>query len=259
VGLKRWLGIRGQEDFAKTATDIYGQRVGGLKVDRGEDYSLVRYERSDGFDYEAYKSIQIAANKGKIDRVSVSRENVAFLCRHLQSSGVTVNSVLCHGTRNAAEQGFFKTVLPHAEILGTEISDAADQYPMTIRWDFHEVKPEWIGRYDLVFSNSWDHSYNPQKLFRAWLSCVAPGGALVVEWAEFNTPDRGVHKWFAFFAPLRALMPTTVTDPFRATLEGLIRVLREQSAGGEFVEPTVLEGLPDRQSGQRLVIVRRKS
>ena len=73
-----------------------------------------------------------------------------------------------------------------ADVLGTEISETATQFPMTIQWDFHEVKPEWLSAFDIVFSNSWDHSYDPRLAFSRWLSCVAKGGALVLEWSKVH-------------------------------------------------------------------------
>ncbi|MEJ0015745.1 MAG: hypothetical protein WDN25_04115 [Acetobacteraceae bacterium] len=50
-------------------------------------------------------------------------------------------------------------------MLGTEISDTATQSSTTIQWDFHEVKPEWLNSVDFIYSVSWDHRYDPVKLF----------------------------------------------------------------------------------------------
>ena len=66
-------------------------------------------------------------------------------------------------------------------MIGTEISDTAEQFPNTIQWDFHDVKPEWIDATDFIYSNSLDHSYDPEKCLNAWMSCVTPRGVCILE------------------------------------------------------------------------------
>src|SRR5204862_6070360 len=123
--------------------------------------------------------------KGKIENIFARGEDIRFLCLKLEEMVSPINFVLCHGTRNGGEQKFFLSSLSKpATILGTEISDNAAEFPMTIEWDFHEVKPEWIGAADIIYSNSWDHSYDPRKLFSAWLSCLRLGGVMVLEWSR---------------------------------------------------------------------------
>lgn len=116
------------------------------------------------------------------------------LIASLAKAGLRPKSVLCHVTRNGAEQQFFRERLPKAEIIGTEISDTATQFPMAIQWDFHEVRLEWRSAFVLVFSNSWDHTYDPDKLFPTWLSCVAGNGALVLEWSTIYLERRQVRS-----------------------------------------------------------------
>lgn len=225
-----------QKPFEREAADLYRRKLGGLKVEHGEGFDLVRF---DG-DYDTYKTVQTIANKAKIDWRSVAPENIAYLCDRLIAAGVTLGHVLCHGTRNAAEQTFFRAKLPNAEIIGTEISDTAAQFPMTIQWDFHEVKPEWRGAFNLVFSNSWDHTYDPHKLFPAWLSCVAPNGALVLEWSTIHGETH-----------------VDAVDPFRASLEGLIGLVSSHSAPLGFATPEIWRDLPKNERGKCLVVVRR--
>lgn len=198
------------------AERIYREKIGDKRVESGDGFDLVKFEG----DYETYKEIQTAANKAKINWRSVHQPNIEWLCDRLAESGNKLNRILCHGTRNGAEQSYFRAKLPDAEIIGTEISDTATQFPMTIQWDFHEVKPEWLGAIDVVFSNSWDHSYQPQKLFPAWLSCVAPGGAMVLEWSERHAKN-----------------DATAIDPFRAELPALMKFVT--GFAGNFLPPEV--------------------
>lgn len=87
MGLKRWLGLRQLPPFAEQAKALYEQRVGKLKIEQGEDYSLVRYGAGGNFDYEVYIKIQEAANKEKISHVSVKSANIEFICSTLAPKG----------------------------------------------------------------------------------------------------------------------------------------------------------------------------
>jgi hypothetical protein len=44
-----------------------------------------------------------------------------------------------------------------------------------------EVKPEWVGAVDFIYSNSFDHTYDPQKCLDAWVSCLTRCGVCVIE------------------------------------------------------------------------------
>ncbi len=144
-------------------------------------YTLYRYLRKDGsFDYEKYKQIQTEGNKRKADRVWVIEENIAFLSRYIERIVGAPKFGLCHGTRRGVEQSWFKKYL-NCEVLGTEISDTANQFPNTIQWDFHEVKPEWMAAADFIYSNAFDHSYDPERCLTAWMSCLRQGGICILE------------------------------------------------------------------------------
>jgi len=151
-------------------------------------YTLHTYQRADGtFDYEKYKRIQIEGNIRKEDRVWVIEENIAFLSRYIERVVGPPSFGLCHGTRRGLEQAWFKKYL-NCHVLGTEISDTAGQYPDTIQWDFHEVKPEWAGAVDFIYSNAFDHSYDPEKCLDAWMSCLKRGGICILEHSSSHTP-----------------------------------------------------------------------
>lgn len=219
---------------------LYNERVGRKRIDRNDAYRVTSYESGGRFDYELYKKIQTLGNRGKIERVFASKDNIAFLCRELEKMIPRVEFVLCHGTRNAAEQKFFQSALSApATIIGTEISDTAAQFPMTIEWDFHDVKPEWIDAVDIVYSNSFDHSYDPNKLFAAWLSCLRLHGVMALEWSRAHA------------------MNPTILDPFNIGLEALQKLLETFCADGKFRLLPPLAGLPDRKLEQTFVLVQR--
>lgn len=129
--------------------------------------------------YEKYVEAQTKANIKKIRAVWVRKSTIS----QIVNDNFATSSVLCHGTRNAAEQKYFKDILPAAEIIGTEISNTASEFPMTVQHDFHEPKKEWLNKFDVVYSNSFDHSYDPEKCIDTWKNQLSDNGSLYIEWA----------------------------------------------------------------------------
>ena len=127
--------------------------------------------------YEDYVEAQTEANVRKLNLVWVNSQTIDIVHNH----NPFASTILCHGTRNAAEQKLFKEKYPAAEILGTEISYTATKFPMTIQLDFHEQKPEWIGKWDIIYSNSFDHSYDPVKCMSTWADQLSNKGSLCIE------------------------------------------------------------------------------
>ena len=152
-----------------------------------QGFVLNQYLRPDGgFDYARYKAVQTAGNRRKIDQVFATETNIDMLAAYLRRKLARVDKGLCHGTRRGVEQAWFAERLPGCEVWGTEISDTADQFPNTIQWDFHEVKPEWLGAKDFIYSNSLDHAYDPEKALNAWMSCLRPGGLALLEHTDLH-------------------------------------------------------------------------
>jgi hypothetical protein len=73
------------------------------------------------------------------------------------------------------------------EVIGTDIAPTATEFPNVIQWDFHDVKPEWIRKVDFIYSNSWDHSYDPERLFKTWMDCLSPRGRLFIAWTPAHS------------------------------------------------------------------------
>jgi hypothetical protein len=153
----------------------------------GAEFVLYRYLKPDGsFDYEKYRAIQERGNKEKIDWVWVVEENIAFLADYIQKHLQGVQFGICHGTRRGKEQEWFRKYLG-CEVIGTELSETATSFPNTIQWDFHKVKPEWLNSVDFIYSNSFDHSYDPEQCLNTWMSCLKKGGFCILEHTSFHT------------------------------------------------------------------------
>jgi len=102
-------------------------------------------------------------------------KNIEFLSRYIRNLIVSPIFGICHGTRRGKEQEWYAKYLD-CNVIGTEISDTAEQFPNTIQWDFHMVKPEWRNSVDFIYSNSFDHSYNPEEGLTSWMSCLKREG-----------------------------------------------------------------------------------
>ncbi|SCX20321.1 hypothetical protein DSM25558_2722 [Agrobacterium sp. DSM 25558] len=140
------------------------------------------------FDYERYKAVQIKGNTENTHLQWVNEDTIRYIASYIKSILGEPQFGLCHGTRRGLEQKVFAETLG-CDVLGTEISPTAADFPLTIQWDFHEVKPEWLQKVDFIYSNSWDHSYDPNKLFSAWFSCLRPEGLCILEHTQFHTAD----------------------------------------------------------------------
>jgi hypothetical protein len=187
----------------KTCLGRFGYQIS--KVPTGYDdsrgYTLYRYVTKDGtFDYESYRQVQVDGNRKKLDDVWVREENIEFLAQYIRNRVGTPRFGLCHGTRRGLEQAWFSKRLT-CQVLGTDIADTAEQFPNTIQWDFHNVKQEWLGAADFIYSNAFDHSYDPEKCLNAWMSCVRPGGLCILEHSSAHGPSG-----------------TSLLDPFGADL-----------------------------------------
>ena len=167
-----------------------------------EKFVLFEYWDNEGkFDYEKYRNIQIEGNHQKINKVWVIRENIDFLSDYLRKNLQDVSRGICHGTRRGYEQLWFRENL-ECDVIGTEISDTASQFPYTIQWDFHDIKSEWIEAFDFIYSNSLDHSYNPQMCIQNWMKCLNKNGICIIEHTSLHSPEGA-----------------TLLDPFGATIE----------------------------------------
>ena len=132
-------------------------------------------------DYDEYVEIQTDANKRKLKR-NHSFVSKATITTIKQLHGHASN-ILCHGTRGGKEQKYFTLCYPDAYVIGSEISDNATDYLNTIQHDFHIVKEEWLNKFDIIYSHSWDHSYDPDLSLSTWRDQLNEHGSIYLEHA----------------------------------------------------------------------------
>lgn len=158
--------------------------------------------------YEEYVKVQTEINKNKLGWVYVKPRVIQRIAEEVKFAG----SVLCHGTRNGAEQKMFQGHWPQAKVLGTEISDTAEQFPHTVQWDMQEPKKEWIGSWDVVYTNAFDHCIYPDKALMTWKDQLSNNGTLFLEYSE----RQSVYQ---------------ASDPLDATLAEVKEMIRQAGFG----------------------------
>lgn len=184
-----------------------------------------RFVQADGsFDYAKYRNVQEEGNKRKLTSQWVDEATIKYLAKYVVAYTHKPSFGICHGTRRGAEQKWFAENIPGCHVIGTEISSTATQFPNTVQWDFHDENPDWVGKASFVYSNSWDHSYDPLLMFGVWSRQLTQDGMLIIE-----------HT--------RQHIGTTELDPFGATLDEL-KAIAVEAAGPEFEVVDVLTDAP---------------
>lgn len=140
--------------------------------------------------YEEYVQIQSKVNRRKLGRIWITDDELACIGEFLRGRLKDMSFGICHGVRNGYEVHRFRRILG-IEVIGTEISDSAAQFEHVIQWDFHDVKVAWLNKADFVYSNSWDHSFDPDRMLNSWMQCLKPDGKCLLEWTT-DHGERGV-------------------------------------------------------------------
>lgn len=132
--------------------------------------------------YEEYVSAQTEATKRKINKQNCVENEIVFVSSLIKKEIPNASFGLCHGTRRGLEQEIFIREL-EIDVLGTDICESASQFPNTIVWDFNKAKDEWLNSVDFIYSNSFDHAFDPEKCLKAWMSCIKKEtGICILHW-----------------------------------------------------------------------------
>lgn len=133
-------------------------------------------------DYDEYIKSQKETTKNKYGKLVYVRKEVVNGI-YLALKDEKVESILCHGTRSGEEQKMFKEFF-NCYVWGSELSKKASSADMTTIWDFNKVNPEWIGKFDIVYSNALDHSITPIETLKVWRDQLSENGRLLIEWTD---------------------------------------------------------------------------
>ena len=178
-------------EFVKAITLVLKQ----LDLDVVPKKRLVDYYLYEYKSYEQYRDSQIYYNKKKIDWVWADEETLKRVAKIVEVSQKSVENQtykiqgVCHGSRNGFEQSFLSKIIPNSNIIGTDISDTAKNFENSIQWDFHDENPEWLRKFDFVYSNSLDQSWKPKHALCTWLNQIKSGGIVIIEHTRYHGPE----------------------------------------------------------------------
>lgn len=108
-------------------------------------------------DYDHYVEQQTLANVKKLNRCWATRDMTSTFAKHYRKFRKDPATILCHGSRNGMEVRWFGEEFPEALVLGTDISYTATKFPNQVQWDMQKENPDWIGKWDMIYTNSLDH------------------------------------------------------------------------------------------------------
>lgn len=152
---------------------------GGTKIVRRNRESLVYLHSYEG-GYDEYRETQIFHNRRKIDKVWADEGTLGAIADDIRTHLGAFVRGCCHGARNGFEVKWLADRLG-ADVIGTDISETADQFQNMVVWDFHDENPDWNGAFDFVYTNSLDQAMQPDKALAAWARQLRPGGRIYIE------------------------------------------------------------------------------
>ena len=126
---------------------------------------------------------------------------------------------LCHGVRSGQENKWLGELL-NCKVIGTEIGDKFGFPEITIQWDMHDIKEEWIDSCDVIYSNSFDHTYDPIHCLSQWSKTLNPKTGIIVLQYASNSHHIPRHIESKTYSP---------GDPFNAPEELLIDMVNNHT------------------------------
>jgi hypothetical protein len=150
----------------------------GLRVIKAYHAEMVYQHRYVG-GYEQYRNVQIHHNKRKLQNVWADDTTLARIAADLKANGLGSTGI-CHGARNGHEVEWFRRTLG-GEIIGTDISETASQFPNMQVWDFQDENPDWASKFDFVYTNSLDQAMEPERALSAWVKQLTRNGRIYIE------------------------------------------------------------------------------
>lgn len=141
-------------------------------------------------DYSEYRDMQIEANLRKINNGT----NWVTYSEVLTVSGILqvlfdepIKNGICHGVRNNWESELFAKIL-NCKVIGTDISPESFKHGAVV-WDFHDTNEEWINMFDFLYTNSFDHCYDPPKASDTFMEQIREGGICIVQWTKYDMKE----------------------------------------------------------------------
>ncbi len=147
-------------------------------VKRNKEKLIYLHEYAGG--YDEYRDSQIFHNRRKIDKIWADEGTLGVIADSIKSTLGEVRNGCCHGARNGFEVEWLADRLK-ADVIGTDISDTATQFKNMVVWDFHTENPDWIGKFDFIYTNSLDQAMKPDVALATWAGQLRRSGRIYIE------------------------------------------------------------------------------
>jgi len=114
--------------------------------------------------------------------------------------------MICLGARNNFERdafkSFFTTIGHNINVYSLDIADDAD---VDYYYDFEKLPEHWEDRFDIIYTNAADHSFDFHKCLKEWSRILKDDGLLILGIADQDMLDDEIEG--------EQLEVTGVTDP----------------------------------------------
>ena len=204
-------------------------RISGYILKKDAPYIYLKEYSS----YEEYASIQKVTNIRKLDKVWADDYTLSLVAQKAQKNIATSSNIpikgICHGSRNGYEVNKLNEFIDNGNIIGTDISDTAKQFPNLFVWDFHDINPKWVENFDFVYTNSLDQAWKPFSAIETWLGQLKKGGLIFIEHSATHHGVDGVTAYDPFGA-LPEFMPYVISEKFGHSVSiEIIRAKKENN------------------------------
>lgn len=139
-------------------------------------------------DYQKYLDAQLKKVKRRGFGPFFCQETIDSICDWMNARGLSPKAGLCHGARCGRECDAFLKHFPAATVIGTDIKPKSGRtanvktISQVVHHDFMQINADWVHRHDFVYTNSFDHVYDPVAALNVWLDQLTDDGHLFVQW-----------------------------------------------------------------------------
>lgn len=114
----------------------------------------------------------------------------------------------CMGIRSGAEYFEFKKYLPKSIVYGVDIADKVIGVGDNCYcYDFNYLPDGWVEKFDLLFSNSLDHSFKIEETLEEWRRVTKKGGFILIQFSRSPRKPTFVDRYSFDLEDIPALFP----------------------------------------------------
>tara|TARA_Y100000034_G_scaffold132094_1_gene194271 strand:+ start:704 stop:1291 length:588 start_codon:yes stop_codon:yes gene_type:complete len=150
---------------------------------------IKKYYTKENFNKGEYTAAQIKRHALKSAKHR-SAETYEHACKSLMPflpEEFSKLEMICLGTRNNWERDVFKFLLKKVKVYSLDIAPASGaDYIM----DFNSFPSNWKDKWDIIYSNSIDHSISADDCLKEWIRILKPGGLMYTDWEAQNSEKK---------------------------------------------------------------------